>query len=490
MKRALSSIAIGLLLLVAFLCANAMLQPSRQVAVEHRADFGVDAERVARHLAGAIPFATISHQDSGRTDAAAFRALHDYLEATYPLVHDRLSRETVADLSLLYTWEATGGSESKPILLMAHLDVVPVAPGTEADWLYPPFEGHIEDGYVWGRGAMDDKASVVGILEAVELLLAAGFEPNRTTYLAFGHDEEVGGDAGAAATAALLAERGVRLSYVLDEGLAISDGIFPGLDERLAMIGVAEKGYLSLRLSVAGRGGHSSMPPLETPVGILAAALDRLEKAQMTARIDGPVRELLETVAPEMPMTTRVALSNLWLSGPLVLRGLTGSAASRAMTRTTTAPTMLAASVKENVLPTSATAVVNFRIHPRDSVDAVIQHVGYVVGDDRVEVEPLGTAREPSATSDTDSASYRAIAAAVRESFAGALVAPGLVVGGTDSRHYSALAENTYRFLPLVLQPEDPARLHGTNERHSVADLGPAVTFYARLLSRSAGGQE
>ena len=208
-----------------------------------------------------------------------FLALHEYLKETFPKVHSGLTKETINDYSLLYTWK--GSDETlKPILLMAHLDVVPVEPASEADWQHPPFEGQIQDGYIWGRGALDDKAGVMGLLEAVETLLAEGFRPKRTIYLAFGHDEELGGPNGAAKIAELLLSRKVELDYVLDEGLIIANGILP-VSKPVALIGIAEKGFVSLELSVETEGGHSSMPPPNTAIGILSEAVNKLEEGQM-----------------------------------------------------------------------------------------------------------------------------------------------------------------------------------------------------------------
>src|SRR5438093_217598 len=297
----------------------------------------IDRDRVAEHLAAAIRFRTVSHQDPAEDDRAQFAGLRALLARTYPKVHRSLVRELVNGDGLLYTWKGADAS-AKPVLLMAHQDVVPVEPGTEATWAHPPFDGVIADGFVWGRGALDDKASLVFLMEAVESLLAEGFRPRQTVYLASGFDEEVGGLQGAARIAALLATRGVRLGYVLDEGLLVSQGVVPDVQEPVASIGIAEKGYVSVELVAETEGGHSSRPPPETAIGVLAAALDRLQRRPMPARLRGAPRREMQALAAHMPFRQRVMLSNLWLFGPLVVRALEKTPTTNALVRTTLAP--------------------------------------------------------------------------------------------------------------------------------------------------------
>ena len=280
----------------------------------------VDPQKAAERLAEAVRIATVSYEDRDRIDRDAFLRLHALLENLYPLVHQRLQREAVSDLSLLYTWPGSDPNLSAA-LLTAHLDVVPAQ---ASDWSQPPFAGNISDGFVWGRGTMDDKAGVLGILEAAEHLLAAGFEPRRTIHFAFGHDEELGGN-GAEAITARLKEQGAKIEFVLDEGMMIVEGIIPGLGPPAALIGLAEKGYANVTLAVESEGGHSSMPPGETAVGILSAAVARLEANPMPSRLEGPVEAMFRWVSPEMSLAPRIVLGNLWLFGPLVRAELAGS---------------------------------------------------------------------------------------------------------------------------------------------------------------------
>ena len=440
----------------------------------------------AERLAGSIRFATVSHENPDAFDANAFRDLHAYLAQAFPKVHSQLQREVVAMHSLMYTWRGTNPT-LKPILLMGHLDVVPIEPGTEDKWQENPFSGRISDGFIWGRGAIDNKSAVVGILEAVEILLSDGFRPQRTVYLAFGHDEEVGGTKGASAIAALLKIRNVELEMVLDEGGVIGDGILDGISSPLALVGIAEKGFVSIELSSRTAGGHSSLPPRESAIGILSAAIERLEKRPMPARLEGPTRQLFDRVGPLFPLAQRAVFANLWLTRGLVLHKLEASPATNAMVRTTAAATIFQAGTKDNVLPSHARSVINFRIVPGDSIASVTDHVRSVINDSRIEIKIGGSfSAEPSAVSNTDSDSFRILERTIRTLTPDAIVAPYLVVVVTDARHYAALSRNTFRFLPVRVKPSDLERMHGSNERLAIPQYEAAIRVYRHLIENAA----
>jgi len=482
---------LGLLGLVALLAAvlvvNTLRQGSRQVVVPALQVLAVDKAAVAESMAMAVRAKTVSGLLDPAGVALEFDALHAHLRKRYPLVHATMEREVVGAHSLLYTWRGSD-AQAKPILLLAHQDVVPVAPGTESLWKKPPFAGVVEEGLVWGRGTLDNKSNLITQMEAAEMLLKAGFKPRRTVYLAFGHDEEVGGRLGAVPTVALLKQRGVKLEYVLDEGLAVTEGILPGVKQPLALIGLAEKGILSLRLTATAAPGHSSMPPAagNSAIGMLSAALTRLDNNPMPGGIQGAAAELFATVAPELPFGQRLAMSNLWLLKPVVENMLGKGASTNAMMRTTTALTIVNAGNKENVLPGKAEAVVNFRILPGDTSESVIAHVKRAIADPRIEVQPISAAAEASSVSSSTADAYRLIERTVREVFPDSLVAPGLVLAGTDSRHFESIAEQTYRFMPIRFKSEDLTRVHGTDERISIDQLADMVRFYHRLLEQSA----
>ncbi len=482
-KRFFRNVGIALLVLIAILVVKAITTASRQIAATPADAPAVDDAKAALHLSRAVTFQTISHQDPAQDDPAAFQGLHAALQEMFPKAHQTLTREVIGGSSLLYTWKGKDPSKA-PIILLGHMDVVPVEPGTEGDWQKPPFSGAIDGGYVWGRGTMDFKLAVVGLLEAAETLIEAGYSPSRTIYFAFGHDEEVSGLKGATAIVELLRSRSVRAAYVLDEGMVVTEGILKGVDRPVALVGIAEKGYLTVQISVEGQGGHSSMPPRPTTIGILAQAIQRLESHPMAAHIDGPARSLFEALAPEMPFGNRLILTNLWLLSPVAKRVLSGSPATDALLRTTTAPTMLEGSIKENVLPKHAHVLVNFRILPGDTRESVLAHVKDVVADERVKVSVVegGLSQEPSAVSDPAGAGFKSIERSIRQIFPDAIVAPSLVLGATDSRYYQPIADGVYRFSPQRMKDEDRARLHGTNERLSVKNFGEAVRFYAQLI--------
>lgn len=485
-KRILLGVMGLLAVVTAVLVVRTLRFTSRQDRGVQHVTVPVDSAAALERFAGALRFETVSYQERSRTDSVAFRSLHSYLAETYPLVHSSLSRETVAALSLLYRWEGRD-PDARPVLLMGHLDVVPVIPGTEGDWTHPPFAGEIVDGYVWGRGALDDKSTVISILEAVESLVANGYQPDRTVYLAFGHDEEVGGFDGARRISEVLAERGVDdFAFVLDEGGFITQGMMPGVRQPIALIGIAEKGYVSLRLTVQGSGGHSSMPPAHTNVGILSEAITRLEAHPFPARIDGATRSMFEYLGPEMGSGRRFIFANRWLFGPLVRSVMVKGSESAAMVRTTTAATMFNAGVKDNVLPITATAVVNFRILSGETVESVIERVKEIIDDDRIRIERVNDfGVEPSPVSDPNSPAFRLIARTIRQVIRldDLIVTPYLVVGGTDAKYYATMSRQVFRFLPVYLEPDDVTRVHGTDERLALQSFTNSIRFFRQLLS-------
>ncbi len=483
-------LAVCFALLAAFVMIRTALVASFQLDVEPVQTIEIDREQAVERLARVIRFKTISYQDRERVDAAEFLSLHEYLERAFPRVHAALEKEIVGDYSLLYTWRGTS-PELKPMLLMGHMDVVPVEPGTESEWTYPPFEGEVANGFIWGRGALDMKQTIIAYLESVEWLLERGFQPRRTVYLALHHDEEIGGRNGALKIAELLNRRSVRLAFTLDEGSAITHGIVPGVGKPVALIALAEKGYLTLELTAKGEGGHSSMPPQSTAVGKLGRAIHRLETRQMPAELRPPASGMFDYLAPEMPLVMRAVVANRWLFEPLLLSRLEKTPATNAIIRTTTAPTMLhRAGVKENALPIEAEAVVNFRLLPGDTIDRVVEHVRTTIDDADVAIRKVGHSREASPVSGNDSSSFVALHETIRQVFPDVVVAPSLVMGGTDSKHYVAVADSSYRFLPIRLTSEDLKRIHGSDERIAVTDYIESIRFYVQLLRNAAATQQ
>lgn len=480
MKRLLGGTLLALLLLAALLVGRALsvgpdstrVHPAPALELDQRAV----SERLARALA--IPFVASAEPDA--VESARREAMLDFIVEEFGRVV-RATEVERREHGLVLRWR---GSEPElaPLLLLAHLDVVPVEPGTEGEWTRPPFAGGVAAGAIWGRGALDDKGPALAILEAINHLSGQGVTPRRSVVVALGMDEEIGGERGAASMAADFAREGLAPWMTLDEGLAVLEGIVPGVEAPVAAVGVAEKGYATLRLSVEAGGGHASMPPDQTAVGILSAAVARLEAAPFPARFDGPARRFLEALAGDMPFPQRLAVTNAWLCAPLITEELLGSPETAALLRTTQAVTTARGGVAENVLPERASATLNLRLHPRDSVASALERVRAVVGDERVEVEVLAGAHEPSASSPAEGEAWRHLERTLRACFEGVRVAPSLVLGATDARHYVELSPYVYRFAPLRLERDDLARIHGTDERLRVRDYVAMIRFYCELL--------
>ncbi len=488
MKRIGAVLGTALAMLVAVLLLRAALVRSETREASRSTPIALDVDAAVARLAGSLRFETVTTQERPEVPPAAFLALHRHLEESFPRVRAALGREVVAGASLLYTWPGKDAAQ-RPTVLMSHLDVVPVEAGTESTWSHPPFAGEIAEGHVWGRGAMDDKVGVLAILEASEALLAEGFQPPATVYFAFGHDEEGGGAGasnGASEIARLLKARGVAPELVLDEGGAIVQGLVPGVTKPVALVGVSEKGYVSVELVARCEGGHSSMPPRHTAPGILALAITRLEKRPFPARLDGPSLEMIEALTPEMAFGRRVALANLWLFRPLVEQLLGAQSPTDTLVRTTTAVTMLRAGDKENVLPREARAVVNFRIRPGETQGTVVERVRQTVRGLPVDVTQLPGGGDPSPVSDTRSPSYLRLRRAILGTFPDVVVAPNVVVGATDARFFAPLSRNVYRFTPLRIRDEDLHRVHGVDERLAVSNYAEVVQFYAAVLRETA----
>ena len=468
-------------LLGVVLVGNTLRKGSRQLAAPPL-EVAVDTDLAVQTLADAVRLPTVSHT-GGNIDEGAHAALHELLAERFPLAHERLALRRLG-ATLLFEWSGSDPS-LEPGLLMAHQDVVPVEdPST---WSRSPFSGAIDDGFVWGRGTLDDKQNIVGQLAAVEHLLAQGFAPRRTVYFAFGHDEEVGGS-GAQAVAAHLKGKGVRLAFVLDEGGVVADGIMKGLDAPAAMIGISEKGYLSVQVTARGDGGHSSMPPPRSALGLLSEALVAIEANPLPPRLEGPTGTMLDHVGPELGFGMRLVMANRWLLGPVVEATMSGKPSTNATLRTTTAVTMAQASPQDNVLPQEAVGVVNFRIAPGDTTASVLAHVQSVVPPG-VEVARYegSIASDPSPISRTDGEAWEALARSIRQSFPGAVVAPYLTSGATDARHLTGLSERVWRFSPMQLDSADLKRIHGIDERLSVDNVERMVGFYVRFLTQAAG---
>ena len=438
----------------------------------------------AERLAEAVRFKTVSHQDRSKVDLNEFRRLHEFLHTTYPRVFTQLEVETVNDYSLLIHWPGSDPA-LPPVLFTAHMDVVPVEPGTEGDWQHPAFAGIIADGRIYGRGTLDDKEGVMGLMEAAESLLAEGFAPTRSLVFAFGHDEEVSGRGGAARLAERMRGYGWHFAWMVDEGgMLISDNpILPG--KSVAIVNIAEKGYLTLTLIANGEGGHSSSPPETSTIGRLSAALVRIENNPFPTRLVGPVEAMLESMAPYMEQPERFVFNNLWLTGGLVADTMSEDRLTNSFVRTTTALTMINAGIKENVIPQRAEAKVNFRLLPGDTPDTVVSRVTELVDDPEIEISYDEWDQIPG-VSDYKGAGFTVISDAVLSVYPEAVVVPSLLTATTDTRHYINLTDNQYRFHGILVETLQAKSAHGTNEYIEVQSYVNSIAIARKMLELAA----
>ncbi|XP_022107246.1 N-fatty-acyl-amino acid synthase/hydrolase PM20D1.2-like [Acanthaster planci] len=438
--------------------------------------------KIVTNLQEAIRIETVSRKP-GDINYSEILKFHAFLQKVFPKVHSSplVTREVIASYSLLYTVEGSNPS-LKPYILAAHIDVVPV---DGQDWDVPPFEGREQDGCIYGRGTIDDKHSLMGILEALESRLERQEKPVRSIYLCFGHDEEVTGLDGAANIGKTLQERGVQAEFLLDEGYTILQDVIKHVHRPVGLIGVSEKGHATLRLSVdTAETGHSSMPPKETNVGILAKAVSKLETTPFPSMFGSGVEyDNFVYLASEVEYPIKLVFANLWLFKKIVERIMQQKESTRAILHTSTAITVFRGGVKVNVLPPSASAIVNHRIHPSQTIQQVLERDRRLINDDRIKMEILQS-REATITSPYDEQcfAYQSIGQSIQQVFPDAIVAPAILLANTDTVHYTSITDKLYRFCPTFNLPEDVPRFHGVNERIRISNYEQVVKFYYILM--------
>ena len=422
------------------------------------------SDEAINRFSGAIKFKTISTGNSESDYSNEFVGLHKYFEKVFPLIHSKLEKK-VFNYSLLYKWEGEDVN-LKPILLMSHIDVVPVDINTIEDWEAPPFSGEIKNGRVYGRGTMDDKVSVLGIMEAVETLISNGYNP------------EIGGVNGAGVIAQHLQDNNIHLEFVLDEGGVVAEDLIPGVSKPVAIINVAEKGYVSYELTIQTEGGHSSMPPKDNTIGSLATAITKLEKNPFKLKMIPLLKDQIKLIGAEMPFASKLFFANTWLFKNPILEGLNA--------RTTTAPTIINGGVKDNVIPTTARVVVNFRIMVGDTPDKIKQHIIKTINDNRITVKEINSPSLASPVSDFKSEAYKTIKKTVLQIIPDLIVSPGLVSGATDTRHYEKISDNAFRFYPIRVNKNTRTGFHGINENIGVENYKEIVQFtYQFILNQN-----
>jgi carboxypeptidase PM20D1 len=474
-KRALKLLLFIFLVFVSVLSWNTLMFTTRQKEAKVQSTPPLPPTAL-RHFQQLLQFKTVSYDDSSLLDTTQFIGLQKFLERAYPYVHQKLTKEVINDYSLLYHWIGRD-TTLKPAILMAHIDVVPIEPASRSLWKVDPFAGEIKDGYIWGRGTIDNKINVVSILETVEKLVRENFQPQRSVYLVFGHDEEIAGPNGAEAIARLLQARKVTAEFVLDEGGIITQEKIPGLTTPVALLGTSEKGFLSVSLSVKKEGGHSSMPEEDTAVDILLEAIRKIRLHPAAAKFAPATEDFIDYLGPELPLGKKLVFANAWLFKPLIIKAYEKTAAGNAIMRTTVVPTIVTAGVKENVVPSVATATINLRLLPGDSIKQEIRRIEKLVDDERVHIV-LKRGTEASPATSTQSWGYQKVEETVRNTFPQTLAVPFLLIGGTDSRHFRQVTQASIRFSPVT----DPIGFHGVNERVSLESYRTALWFYEQLI--------
>ncbi len=473
---------IVLTLLVCFLAVlvvRALRFTPNQRAVPATTPVAVDEAAAIAHLQEMIRQKTVSDVDESKMDKGQFEAFRQLLVRLYPTVHEKLKRELIGSNGLLYTWK--GKASAAPSVLMAHYDVVPAK---EEEWQHSPFGGVIQDGELWGRGTLDTKCTLHGVMEAAEGLLKEGFQPANDMYFAFGGDEEVMGNDAVAIVETLIG-RGVKPAFVLDEGGAIVQDAFPGVNQSVAMVGIAEKGSVFMDMKATGKGGHASAPPVTQSLATLAKAIMKLKKKPMPFTLTKPALDLFDAMGRHSGFAFRLIFANLWCFAPLLnLLCKRSGGELNALVRTTCAFTKASAADAYNVLPTEATAGLNLRVICGETVEQVKAHMEKTIADKRVTLT-LVQGVNPSSISKTYDEAWNRLDTAIRQTYPQVLVAPYLMVAASDSRHYCRISDNVYRFMGMPLTKEQRGLIHNANERIPVALLRDSIGFFTRVIRLS-----
>lgn len=475
---------IGLLILLfLLLLLNTLTLKSKQLSGAGKGkliELPVDLAAV-QHLSEAIKIQTISFDDTVKTtDNSHFDSLIGFLRQTYPNVFAVLKDTLIGGKNLILKWEGTK-PDLLPAILYAHMDVVPVEQNTLNEWKHDAFGGDVADGFIWGRGAVDDKGSLISIFEAINRLIIKGLKPTRTIYIASGADEEIGGNHGAKLIAQYFREANTHFAFYLDEGLSVVQGMVPNIKQDVALIGTAEKGYVTLELTVNLPGGHSSRPAKETAIDVLANALKKVHDNPFEKHTTEPIDEFLDYIGPEVAMPMKLVFANRWLFKPLILKEYEKTGEGNAMIRTTGVATVISGGIKENLIPTKVSAKINFRILPGETVEQVEEHVRKAIGDDRVKIQ-AGERYQPSKVSSASSWGFKLLQATASKTFPDALVSPFLMIGSTDSKHFADLSDGIYRFFPTRMNKDAIAGFHGINEKIRIPYYMETIHFYEQLM--------
>lgn len=435
-----------------------------------------NGDKAVENLRTLVRFKTVSYADKSLEDDKEFNRFIESLPSLYPNVFKKCSFTQLPDRALLFKWD--GESHEKAAVMMAHYDVVPV---DEENWDKPPFEAILEDGVIWGRGTLDTKATFNGVLSAADHLIENGFTPKEDIYFAFSGGEEVNGN-GALNIVDYFSENNISLSFVVDEGGAVVENVFPGVSDPCGLIGIAEKGMMNVEYKVKSAGGHASAPKPNSPIPTLSKACCALESKPFKAHLTYPVAKMFDTLGRHSTFVYRMIFANLWLfSGILDIICKKSGGELNALMRTTVAFTQSSGSKAANVIPPEAKIISNMRLNPDDSIDTALEYLKKTVNNENVEITLLG-GMNPSRISVTECPEWDKVASAVASTWKGCIVSPYLMVQCSDSRHYGKISDKVYRFSAMKLTSEERATIHGNNERIKIETVKGAVEFYIRLM--------
>ena len=463
-------ILIGVILIRAVLFKPEMLEPVAAEPIE------LDEDKIVKDMVDMIRCKTVSNRDEALVARAEFARFEDLLKERFPVIHEKCQFEKVGKTGLVYY--LPGKSSEKPSVCMAHYDVVPVE---EEGWNKPAFEGLIEDGCIWGRGTLDTKGTLCGVMEALEQMLADGYVPANDLYLSFSGEEEIDGET-CADIVSYLEKKKITPAIVVDEGGAVVDHVFPGVDGQCALVGISEKGSVNLNFALESDGGHASTPPVHTILGQLSAAVCKIENNPFKRQLTKPVKEMFDTLGRHSTFLYRMIFANLWCFEP-VLDMICKKAGGElnAMMRTTTAVTRMEGSKAYNVLPPKASFGINMRLLGDDTITSAMEYLKGVIKNDKIKIN-LVNGMNPSICSDTSCEEWKKLKGVIRQTWPEAIVSPYLMMACSDSRHYCRITDRVYRFSAMRLSKEERAMIHGNNERIPIETLVKTVEFYVRLL--------